>query len=130
VIVPHYANEGEPHHFQAPFQFIDQPDDWNKLKVYPSFAGMSLSKKNYFKVNGIDEDFDYAMGFADLDFGIRLWQAGCNVMLVDGITCFIDDKESGGSLREQFVHTLGQRHRNGQLLKEKWPHDYHKYGID
>jgi glycosyltransferase involved in cell wall biosynthesis len=125
LIVPHYANPGDPDHYQAPFSFMPQPPDWDKVRVWPAFAGMSFWKQDWERVGGIDEQYDEAMGFADLDFGIMMFNSGCQALLVDGITCFIDDRESGGSHRDRFIFN----HQNGHKFMKKWPTEAAKYGI-
>lgn len=129
VLIPHYSNRSEPQHFQNPFDFISQPPDWDKLRVWASFAGMSLSRDDWKAVGGVCGDFDGSMGFADLDFGIRLWRDGCQVCLVDGITMHIEDSETG-SLRSALLRQLhpDNIHPNGRLFIERNP-DFEKYGI-
>lgn len=114
VVYPHYADAREPHHYQAPFDFQPQPVDWDKTRHWPAFAGMSIRYEDWQAVGGVDEIFDTAMGFADLELGIRLWQDGCQIILADGMCCFIDDRETG-SHRDRFLFD----HRNGKLFMEK-----------
>lgn len=128
VLCPHTANPQEPYHFQAPFSIITQPADWDKVRVWTSFAGISMAKVDWLAVDGIDEIYCNAMGFADLDLGVKLWKSGCQVMLVDGITVFVDDRETG-SHRDRFIHTV-REHHNGNLFMEKWGfEEAAKYGI-
>jgi len=129
VLCPHLANPQEPYHFQNPFSINVQPLDWDKLRVWSSFAGMSFWKDDWKACGGIDEIYNDAMGFADLDFGIKLWKVGCQVMMVDGMTVFIDDRETG-SHRDRFIHTM-REHHNGNLFMEKWGlEEAAKYGIE
>ncbi len=128
VLRAHEANESDPVHYQAPFSFSPQDWTWDKMRVWPSFAGLSLSREDWDLVDGIDEEYDRAMGFADLDLGLRLYNAGCNVTQVDGISVFIEDSETG-SHRGYFLHLDGREHRNGNLFMDKWPDEYAKYGI-
>lgn len=128
VLCPHTANASEPYHFQNPFQIDAQPEDWDKLRVWSSFAGMSFWKRDWQACGGIDERYNNAMGFADLDFGIKLWTVGCQVMMIDGITIFVEDSETG-SHRDRFIHTT-RPHHNGFLFMEKWGlEEAAKYGI-
>lgn len=124
LIIPHYADNGEPIHYQNPFPFQPQPIDWDKTAAWPSFAGMAFFKRDWELVGGIDTRYDGAMGFADLDFGLMMWLEGCQVMHLDGPTCFIDDGETG-SHRNRFL----EDHRNGKMFIEKWPEIAPKYGI-
>jgi glycosyltransferase involved in cell wall biosynthesis len=124
VIVPHYADKDEPWHYQNPFPFQPQPPTWDKLQTWVSFAGTSVRREDWARVGGVDLDYDGAMGFADLDLGIRLWKDGCCVIQADGLCCHIDDKESGGSHRDRFLYN----HRNGKLFISKHP-DFGKYGL-
>ncbi len=121
VVRPHEANVGDPVHYQAPADIVSQDWTWDKLRVYPSFAGMSLAKTLWNEVGGLDEDYDLAMGFADLDLGIRLYETGANIVQVGGVVVFVEDSETG-SHRNHFIHYDGVEHRNGeQVLKSKWP---------
>lgn len=129
VVRPHDANPQEPFHYQAEFPFVPQDWTWDKIRNYPSFAGISLAKSLWDEVGGVDEDYDGAMGFADLDLGMRLWKVGANITQVDGCTIFIDDRETG-SHRDRYVHWGDKQHRNGNLFMEKWGLDEAaKYGI-
>jgi glycosyltransferase involved in cell wall biosynthesis len=120
VLRAHEANPQDPVHFQAPFFFTPQDWSWDKLRVYPSFAGLSMHRQIWDDLGGLDEDYDLAMGFCDLDAGIRLWQLGYNIVQVDGISVWIDDSETG-SHRDKFVHLGDQEHRNGEVIfKGKW----------
>lgn len=129
VLVPHYADRREPWHYQNHFPFQVQPVIFDKLRTWCSFAGTSLQKRDWDAVGGIDLRYNNAMGFADLDLGIMLWKDGCNVSLADGISCTIDDSETG-SHRDRFVHVKGTKHRNGMLFMEKWgQEEAAKYGV-
>lgn len=129
VVRPHDANPQDSVHYQAPFPFVPQNWSWDKIRNYPSFAGISLAKSLWNEVGGLDEDYDGAMGFADLDLGMRLWQVGANITQVDGCTIFIDDRETG-SHRDRYVHWGDRQHRNGNLFMEKWGEEESaKYGI-
>jgi len=112
VVLPHYSDAAEPHHFQNPFPLDVSPEEKTH---WVSFAGLSLWKKDFLKVGGIDENYDGAMGFADLDLGIRLHKDGCCNIMVDGVTCHIDDAETG-SWRHQFL----ENHQNGKYFLNKW----------
>ena len=126
VLRPHEANPQDPVHYQAPFPIIAQDWTWDKLRVYPSFAGLSLPRGIWDDVGGLDEDYDGAMGFCDLDLGLRLWKKGYNVTQVDGLTVFIDDSETG-SHRDRYIHLGDLQHRNGMLFKKKWPDEWQHY---
>jgi hypothetical protein len=128
VLCAHTANVAEPQYYQMPFGIDAQPEDWDKLRVWSSFAGMSFWKRDWETVGGIDKRYNNAMGFADLDFGIELWKSGCQVMMIDGICVFVDDRETG-SHRNGFIHTY-REHHNGNLFMEKWGlEEAAKYGV-
>ena len=128
VLCAHTANVAEPQYYQMPFGIDAQPEDWDKLRVWSSFAGMSLWKRDWARVGGIDEIYFNAMGFADLDLGIELWKSGCQVMMIDGICVYVDDRETG-SHRDRYIHTY-REHHNGNLFMEKWGLDEAaKYGV-
>ena len=128
VLRPHESNVAEPQYFQMPFEICAQPADWDKLRVWLSFAGASCRREDWQGVGGIDLRYGDAMGFADLDLGIRLWQSGCQVMQIDGICVHVDDRETG-SHRNRFIHTK-REHHNGKLFMEKWGLDEAaKYGV-
>jgi len=132
VLVPHYADKREPHHYQNPFAFLPQPLDWDKMRVWVSFAGLSLRRQDFEAVGGIDERYDGSMGFTDLDLGIMLYEDGCQVCQIDGACFFIDDAESDGSHRDQIIRRQLETdpHRNARLFVEKWgEHEAAKYGI-
>lgn len=132
VLVPHYADKREPHHYQNPFSFMPQPMDWDKMRAWTSFAGLSMRRDDFETVGGVDERYDGSMGFADLDLGMMLYHDGCQVCLVDAITCFIDDGESDGSHRDQIIRRqlATDPHRNARLFVEKWgKEESEKYGI-
>jgi len=132
VIVPHYADVAEPHHYQNPFSFMPQPSDWDKMRTWVSFAGLSMRREDFEGVGGVDEQrYDGSMGFADLDLGLMLYHASCQVCLVDGITCFIDDEESG-SHRTRILHSQmsSTPHLNAKRFVEKWgKEESAEYGI-
>jgi hypothetical protein len=106
--------------------------DWDKLRTWVSFAGLSFWRRDFEAVKGIDADrYDGSMGFCDLDLGLMMHNDGCQVCLVDGVTCFIDDSETG-SHRHGILQRQHQTdpHRNARLFVEKWgAEEAAKYGI-
>ncbi|MBD3260195.1 MAG: glycosyltransferase [Candidatus Altiarchaeales archaeon] len=112
VLIPHLSDNSEPHWFQHPFHIDPSPPEKTH---WVSFAGLSLRKEDWLAVEGIDENFDGAMGFADLDLGHRLHKDGCFNVMVDGLTVHIDDEETG-SWRHQFL----ANHKNGMYFLDKW----------
>lgn len=129
ILRAHEANARDPDPYQAPWPFT--PQDWrmDKLRSWFSFAGASFHRDIWRDVGPIDEDFDGAMGFADLDWGIRAWRMGYNVTQADGFCVFIDDSETG-SHRDKFLHYEGVEHRNGEkVFRSKYPPEELKHWI-
>ena len=123
-MIAHLADTAEPDWYQYPGSILP-------IKSYRQcgsmmWAGLSIPNWWWKEVEGADEDFDGSMGWADVDFGIRLLNAGCNIAMVRGVCCFLDDSESGGSWRNRILTPWrsahpGEHDPNGVLLWKKWP---------
>jgi GT2 family glycosyltransferase len=120
-LVPHLANRVAKHYYLIPFEIRREgPASW------VTSAGMSCPRSLVEKVGGFDEEFDLSMGFADRDFGIRLVEAGGEVVLANGIPMMVDDSESQGSWRDRVLRRFdrehpGQTHPNWLKLIKKYP---------
>lgn len=123
-LIPHYANVSDPGWYQYPGSIL--PVKSYRQCGSMAWSGLSIPRWWWLEVEGADESFDGSMGWADVDFGIRLLQAGCNIALVRGICCFSDDAESGGSWRNRVLTPWRREHPNqhdpnGVKLWQKWP---------